>query len=133
MPVAITDPIDLVSESLFGTTTVFGRGYDCREVDEFLDRLVAHLRVGAAADVVERLISQAAFGESRGGYRVTDVDDLLDQVIATVRRGVAVEAEPVAAGLLAQGDHSHLVAMSTGSTSALIPSRKGLLARLLGR
>lgn len=132
MGVAATDPIDLITQSMF-TMSMFARGYDCREVDEFLDSLVAHLRLGAAADVVDELIRDAAFTESRGGYRVAEVDDFLDQVVATVRRGVAVEAGPVATDSRGQDLRTHVITTSSSSASALIAPRKGLLARILGQ
>lgn len=129
MAVATTDPIDLITESMF-TTSMFARGYDCREVDEFLDSLVAHLRLGATADVVERLVGEAVFTESRGGYGVAEVDDFLDQVVATARRGVAPDASTVASGPAVQASPGPAVPAITAS--ALIPPRKGLLARVLG-
>lgn len=57
----------------------FATGYDMREVDDFLDRLVEALSTGRP---VRPLIAAAVFGSTRmrEGYSQADVDALLAEV-----------------------------------------------------
>jgi len=91
------------------TATVLRRGYDQREVDEFLARVSATLRrledVGGQAppdpgDVRAADVEAVTFTQTqvRGGYDEREVDQFLDRVLATVRH-YAADASIRAPGL----------------------------------
>jgi DivIVA domain-containing protein len=58
-----------------------GRGYDAREVDDFLQRLASELRAGRP---VAKTVEDARFTPTkfRAGYEQAAIDDFLDQVVA---------------------------------------------------
>jgi DivIVA domain-containing protein len=79
------------------TATTLRRGYDQRQVDEFLDRVVSTLRhveqVGvpdAAAGawaVTAAEADRVSFTQTqvRGGYDEREVDEFLDRIVSTLR------------------------------------------------
>lgn len=85
-------PEDVLNTSF--TQTQFREGYEEREVDEFLDDVVASLRHldgagGSGGDAPRRLLTADAVGavrftptRYRRGYDMAEVDALLERVVA---------------------------------------------------
>ncbi|MCU1536030.1 MAG: hypothetical protein JWP82_381, partial [Humibacillus sp.] len=106
-------------------TSTRSGGYDESEVDDFLDGLVAALSMEEPDEDITAQIDAVTFTPThlRSGYAPADVDALLDEVSTALG---ATPSRAAAAGAIA--------APSTQSApSALIPPRKGPLARLFGR
>lgn len=70
-----------------GTRVGLRSGYDVRDVDAFLDRVIAGLR-GAAPPITARDIRESAFRTVRigHGYDEKEVDRFLDQLAAALER-----------------------------------------------
>jgi DivIVA domain-containing protein len=70
----------------FARTTGMRRGYDVAEVDDFLDRLHAHLAEGGPAQDDVARVRTVVFRSRRGGYDEDAVDDFLDRVVEALLR-----------------------------------------------
>jgi DivIVA domain-containing protein len=68
--------IDRITNAKFNTTRL-KPGYDEKEVDNFLDQVIAQLRAGGVPEVREARFSLTRM---RPGYVQQDVDDLLDEI-----------------------------------------------------
>jgi DivIVA domain-containing protein len=68
--------IDRITNAKFNTTRL-QPGYDEKEVDNFLDQVVAQLRSGGLPEVRGARFSSTRM---RPGYAQQDVDDLLDEI-----------------------------------------------------
>jgi DivIVA domain-containing protein len=73
------DLIERIKNAEFRTTR-FSPGYDEKEVDNFLDRLVAILRESGLPDPEELRTVQFATTRLRPGYATQDVDGLLHEI-----------------------------------------------------
>jgi DivIVA domain-containing protein len=84
VPSAVREVVDRIRNCRFGTTR--RGGYDEREVDEFLDRILNGL-VRGERGTLPQLAGEARFTrvKLRPGYVIADVDSL----VASVERGLA--------------------------------------------
>lgn len=101
------------------STTKLTEGYDCGEVDDFVDRVFVALSQDPPALTVEQ-VQGARFSpvRLREGYRMGDVDDWLDQVVVTLRAdGDGVRADVAEA------------ATTTGTTYAAEPTASNAIVR----
>jgi DivIVA domain-containing protein len=73
------DLIERIKNAEFRTTR-FSPGYAEKEVDDFLDRLVATLRESGLPDPEELRNVQFATTRLRPGYAMQDVDGLLQEI-----------------------------------------------------
>jgi DivIVA domain-containing protein len=78
--------IDRIKNVRFSTTRL-ASGYEEREVDDFLDQLVATISSGGRLDAAA--VSEARFHTTRlrPGYTKQDVDAFLDELIRDANRG----------------------------------------------
>jgi DivIVA domain-containing protein len=78
------DLIERIQNAKFRTTRL-SPGYDERQVDNFLDQLVATLRGSYLPDYGE--VRNTAFGTTRlrPGYAVKDVDTFLSEIAEAIR------------------------------------------------
>lgn len=110
------------------TTVRLREGYDMREVDEFLDRIIATFEerergsAPSASALTGDTVREQHFRTVRlaEGYDLEEVDTFLDQVSATLD-----ERRPIGAGHSAPATSA---TASTPSTSGLLP--EALVARL---
>lgn len=112
------------------TQTQFRRGYDEREVDDFLDEVVAALRHHESGAGPARLTADAVRArrftqtQLRRGYEEQEVDEVLERVAATLAAhegGTAPPRRTSAAGRAA----------SPAPTGAPAPSLRARVLRVL--
>jgi len=117
-------------------TTQMRSGYDEREVDDFLERVVAQLRSDEPAGAVAASVAGARFTTTsfRRGYDMVDVDDAVQHVVeslGTPGTGTATST-PTPAGASDAWEHPDASRASASSDlpSALIEPKPGLLTRV---
>lgn len=102
------DVVALLTGARFGTVKVFGSGYDCAEVDQYLERLAREVGASGRRRDLELLggISDVRFTPRMSGvrYAMDDVDDFLD-----------AQAAPAVAAVLARTQGTSRV---SGDTAA---------------
>ncbi|HEU5269668.1 MAG TPA: DivIVA domain-containing protein [Jatrophihabitans sp.] len=90
---------DEVRRALFAKPPMGKRGYDSRDVDEFMARVAATLdgHGSLTADEVDKVVFRMAGLRDRG-YRQDEVDAMLDVVASILRRRAGGGADSPAAG-----------------------------------
>ena len=123
-------------------TTQMRAGYDEREVDDFLERVVVRLCSDEPAGAVAASVAGARFTTTsfRRGYDMVDVDDALQHVVeslGTPGAGAATSTPtPAGASDAWQGPDASRASKSASASassdlpSALIEPKPGLLTRL---
>ncbi|WP_323096320.1 DivIVA domain-containing protein [Intrasporangium sp. YIM S08009] len=115
-------------------TTQMRPGYDEREVDDFLERVVARLRSDEPAGAVAASVDGARFTTTsfRRGYDMVDVDDALLHVVESLgaASGVAGSVPAAASSDAWDGSDASHTSESGDLPSALIEPKPGLLGRL---
>ncbi|MGQ4543666.1 DivIVA domain-containing protein [Dermabacteraceae bacterium P9123] len=70
----------------FRRVSIFSKGYNRAEVDEFM-RHAQKLRNRGDAALTPELLIDKEFKTQRGGYSMDDVDDALDGLVAAISGG----------------------------------------------